>query len=157
MTWIQATSQQMSPTLRLWPFLPVFGEKGAQAGTQSPGGVTKGWGEGAAAPASMDRSNCGAARSPGEAGREMKEAQMSPCWTSPRSAASEKTRKTRKRTTRQHLSQRLSAAANSFRPRRRRITAPTIKMEDGETKVEHVSVAWVHYNHFITHSLSADG
>ena len=28
MTWIQATSQQMSPTPRHWPFLRAFGEKG---------------------------------------------------------------------------------------------------------------------------------
>ncbi len=61
--------------------------KGAQAGTQSPWVFTKGWGEGAWGAAWMDRSNCRAGRSPGEAGREMKEAQMSLCWTSPHSAA----------------------------------------------------------------------
>lgn len=35
----------------------------------------------------MDRSNCRAGRSPGEAGKEIKEAQMSLCWTSLHSAA----------------------------------------------------------------------
>lgn len=87
MTWIQATSQQMSPTQRHWPFLRVSAEKGAQAGTQSPRVFTKGRGEGAGGAAWMDRSNCRAGRSPGEAGRAMKEAQMSLCWTPPRSAA----------------------------------------------------------------------
>ncbi len=61
--------------------------KGAQAGTQSPRVFTKGWGEGVGGAVWMDRSNCRAGRSPSEAGREMKDAQMSLWWTSPHSAA----------------------------------------------------------------------
>lgn len=61
--------------------------KGAQAGTQSPWVFTKGWGEGVGGAVWMDRSNCRAGRSPSEAGREMKDAQMSLWWTSRHSAA----------------------------------------------------------------------
>lgn len=76
-TWIQATSQQMSPTPRRWAFLKAFGEKRlrleqiALRHSQKAEKRKSGWA------VWMDWSNCSARRSPGETGRQMKEAQMS--------------------------------------------------------------------------------
>lgn len=87
MTWIQATSQQMSPTPRHWPFLRVFGEKGLRLEHKALEFSQKAEKRRARGVVWMDWSNCRAARSPGEAGSEMKEAQMSQWWTCHHSAA----------------------------------------------------------------------
>lgn len=91
-TWTQATSQQMSPTHRHWPFLREVGEKGSGFQHKALEFEQKAEQRRAAGPVWKARSNCKAGRHPSEAGREVKEAQMSPWGTSPRSAASKKSR-----------------------------------------------------------------